>query len=597
MLFAAFAALLLSTACATISEPFGIKLLLREEDGECIVIEPLNHVQQHRELQSVLVQRRPAIREEHKSISNDVIITIIAATEQKAKDLVQQQCKKPLAQLSLDRNDDFGSKQDEVIELVKSGDPKNRIDVVLMGDGYTQQERGRFVKDSKRLVKNMWADTTFASTLPLFNVWAVFRPSQESGIGVNGKARKTAFGLYRDGSELRGVYCSKPAAARQACQSTGKFACDFPSLIGNDDLYGGLGGEFTITTRSPVSGTIVLRHELGHNLVEVGEEYDGGSVYSGVNSAPSLQSIGWRHWLTDGDSGLREEQNNLLMQEYPWYDLSKRPWSRRFQADGSFKRWLFKMSASGAPNPDSIIVEIDGKRLPWTTSGLIDRSFFEFFHDKSGFEKGWHNLTVRLGSRSSTSDRPTQLCSLTLHEFMGEDKYTFLNRTKISAYPTYSYRGTKTFRPTNEFCLMRNMSSNALCPVCTEGLWLNFLRRVDLIDDLTIRYPAKCGAGAVQVNLDVLKLGRFREVGRGSETLTIRWFRDNQELLSARDQLSITINQADTLNRNAAWKVVVRLATPEIRRDPSGLTTSEKTFRINKGNCKKETFLIFQQLK
>jgi hypothetical protein len=46
---------------------------------------------------------------------------------------------------------------------------------------------------------------------------------------------------------------------------------DFPTLIGNDDYYGGLGGEFTISTRSLTSGTIVLRHELGHNLIYVGE--------------------------------------------------------------------------------------------------------------------------------------------------------------------------------------------------------------------------------------------------------------------------------------------------------------------------------------
>ncbi len=65
----------------------------------------------------------------------------------------------------------------------------------------------------------------------------------------------TPFGLYRDGTELRGVYYSKPEVAREACFSLGS-QCDYPILmgaclrssctriangvrIGNDPLYGG----------------------------------------------------------------------------------------------------------------------------------------------------------------------------------------------------------------------------------------------------------------------------------------------------------------------------------------------------------------------
>ena len=53
----------------------------------------------------------------------------------------------------------------------------------------------------------------------------------------------TPFGLYRDGTELRGLYYAKPEVARAACDSLGS-KCDYPVLVGNDQLYGGLGGEF-----------------------------------------------------------------------------------------------------------------------------------------------------------------------------------------------------------------------------------------------------------------------------------------------------------------------------------------------------------------
>jgi hypothetical protein len=46
-------------------------------------------------------------------------------------------------------------------------------------------------------------------------------------------------------------------------------------MIGNDGLYGGLGGDFTVITASEINGPLVLRHELGHSLIEEGDEYDG----------------------------------------------------------------------------------------------------------------------------------------------------------------------------------------------------------------------------------------------------------------------------------------------------------------------------------
>src|SRR5271169_1074700 len=158
------------------------------------------------------------------------------------------------------------------------------------------------------MTDDLFKGETFKSILPILNVWAVFTPSTESGIGVNGHPKDTVFGLYRDGSELRGIYPTHKDNARKACRATGPFACDYPIIIGNDEYYGGLGGEFVISTSSITSGTIVIRHELGHNLIPVGEEYDGGWVYSGVNSAHLLPPP-WTHWLTDSSASFIEEKN------------------------------------------------------------------------------------------------------------------------------------------------------------------------------------------------------------------------------------------------------------------------------------------------
>ena len=163
------------------------------------------------------------------------------------------------------------------------------------------------------------------------------------------------FILFFNLSQTKNLICSsKPRIARSICKLTGSFACDFPSLIGNSDYYGGLGGEFTISTRSETSGTIVLRHELGHNLIPVGEEYDGGYVYSGVNSASNLNKVNkWNAWLSGNT--IQKEDSVLLVQEYPWYDLNNGPWIKNFIVtnendvnEDDDSTWLLKLSLSGA---------------------------------------------------------------------------------------------------------------------------------------------------------------------------------------------------------------------------------------------------------
>jgi IgA Peptidase M64 len=320
-------------------------------------------------------------------------------------------------------------------------------------------------------------------------VWAVFTPSVESGIGVNGKPKNTAFGLYRDGTELRGIYPSHKENARKACRATGPFACDYPVIIGNDPFYGGLGGEFVISTSSVTSGIIVIRHELGHNLIPVGEEYDGGWVYDGVNAAHSLPAP-WTHWLTNLTAASVEERNRVLFQEYPWLDLAGGPWRKIFYTeghDGGWERVFIQASASGVPEHEDLLVTLDGVELAWNPTMNDDRRFLEWNSNK-GFAPGFHVIEFRQLTEPKPGQMPRQLCSIEIIEYGPEEEYhrekvtRFLSRSfeqgYIGNFPTYDIYGRKTWRPTNEGCLMRHMSETTFCPVCQEGLWTNLLLRL-----------------------------------------------------------------------------------------------------------------------
>ncbi|KAJ3002331.1 hypothetical protein HKX48_002376, partial [Thoreauomyces humboldtii] len=473
----------------------------------------------------------------------------------------------------------------EVEEILHSGPSTNRIDVVFMGDGYTSSDRDLFYEDIRRLVDDMWNGDTFATVLPLFNVWAVFAPSKDSGIGVGGRPKDTPFGLYRDGTELRGIYCSKPQVARQACRLTGPGACDFPSLIANDDYYGGLGGEFVISTRSNTSGTVVLRHEIGHNFIVVGEEYDGGQVYSGPNSDRRLENIKWGRWLTDED--LKEQRSVVRVQDYAWYDLAKGKYSIGFDSDGQFSKWVLKISASGVEVDDAMEVRLDGKTLEWTTLGLLDRGFYEWSDLEHGFTAGHHTLEFSLGTPADRDAPIRQLCSVTMLEY-GTDEDFHMDDAYISAYPTISLSGQKSYRPTNEGCLMRNMQQSTFCSVCNEGLWISLMSRLDLIESVESTC-AKSGS-TPRVTIVPLPLAQFRkpvDLGREVEAFTVRWYTLPQQSVQAAP-LTVQTREAAPWTHvrrlddqfvadvePGPWKVEVSFLTEKVRNDEDGVLDAQ----------------------
>eukprot|EP01050_Picozoa_sp_SAG11_P045743 SAG11_NODE_22977_length_397_cov_0.795302_1_plen_132_part_11 len=132
---------------------------------------------------------------------------------------------------------------------------------------------------------------------------------------------------------------------------------------------------------------------MGHNFISVGEEYDGGSVYRGVNSAPNSAAAQdkWKDWLTD-QSGepLQEQESYIRLSQYPWHDLADGPISFEFESDGQQARWLFKFTVSGTPNDGDIIVDMDGVQLDWRGAGTLDRTFYTFGSETEGLPAGPH---------------------------------------------------------------------------------------------------------------------------------------------------------------------------------------------------------------
>ncbi len=70
----------------------------------------------------------------------------------------------------------------KVWAVMKNGEPREKVDLLLLGDGYTAAEMDKWHNDARRLTDILFASSPFKERRSAFNVWAIDTPAGESGI-------------------------------------------------------------------------------------------------------------------------------------------------------------------------------------------------------------------------------------------------------------------------------------------------------------------------------------------------------------------------------------------------------------------------------
>ncbi|MBP7147589.1 MAG: peptidase M64 [Acidobacteria bacterium] len=162
-----------------------------------------------------------------------------------------------------------------LVEAQRSGDPHAKVDVAIVGEGYTAAEQALFRQDLARYTEVLLGFEPYRSMRELFNVWGVFAPSQDSGCDEpsRGIYKNTAVGatfdslgserylLTEDNEKLHDIAAHAPY--------------DIVFVMVNQERYGG-GGIYnffcTFTTRNQWSEYVFL-HEFGHAFAGLADEY------------------------------------------------------------------------------------------------------------------------------------------------------------------------------------------------------------------------------------------------------------------------------------------------------------------------------------
>jgi hypothetical protein len=151
--------------------------------------------------------------------------------------------------------------------IVENGEPSEKVDLLLMSEGYSTADLPKFHADAARLVSALFELEPFRSRKSDFNVRALDLSGKRLSVESN------IFGLERylltyDNRALRDLAASAPY--------------DVTVILTNDEHYGG-GGIFNLqsTAAAGAKGSeYVFIHELAHNLAGLGDEYIGNVTYA-----------------------------------------------------------------------------------------------------------------------------------------------------------------------------------------------------------------------------------------------------------------------------------------------------------------------------
>ena len=169
-----------------------------------------------------------------------------------------------------------GSTPHEGIDIHIGGDIAHSLDIVLLPDGFTADEKEKFIESC-----NMWRDALFSyspftQNKHRINIRAVWAPSQESGISNPGT------GEWHN--SLLGVrfytFNSERYQMTEHFQTVRDVASSVPYegifILTNSDKYGG-GGIYNFYGLGSAGKTgrtgEVYVHEFGHSLMGLGDEY------------------------------------------------------------------------------------------------------------------------------------------------------------------------------------------------------------------------------------------------------------------------------------------------------------------------------------
>ncbi len=255
-------------------------------------------------------------------------------------------------------------RRDNVWTIFTHGDPAEKVDVVLLGDGFTQEEMPAFHAAARRLTEALFAVEPFKSRRSDFNVCAIDVVAAASGISRPRRAifRRSPLACQYNTFDLpRYVLTFDNRAVRNVAAQA---PYDCLVILLNEKTYGGGGiynDQTTVVADNGMSSYIMI-HEFGHHLAGLADEYYSSNVAYSTGVPITIEP--WEPNVTALLDGAPLKWQSLVEPDMP----IPTPWNKR----------AFESRSKKKPTEKSTRPSKEGHATPSTktTDPLADNRYY-----------------------------------------------------------------------------------------------------------------------------------------------------------------------------------------------------------------------------
>jgi len=201
-----------------------------------------------------------------------------------------------------------------VFDIINSGDPAVKVDIVLLSEGYTEDQQQIFKADCQKFAEEFFTYSPYAQNKNKFNIRGVWSASKQVGPDIPGDS------IWNE-TRLKSSYYTFDSERylmvtdyQGVCDVAANAPYDYIYILSNTDKYGG-GAIYNFYGISAAhhaneTGKIYI-HEFGHLFAGLADEYEGGADYTDLYPLdvepwePNLTTLvsfdkKWKNMLTPG---------------------------------------------------------------------------------------------------------------------------------------------------------------------------------------------------------------------------------------------------------------------------------------------------------
>ena len=243
-----------------------------------------------------------------------------------------------------------------VYTLQKMGNDRENLVLLLLGDGYTQDQQQQFLQEAREQLRRLMALEPYSRLAHRINVYAVPAVSNEAGLSSENNKLDTYFGLttwyetktivFRNDVGGAAKVDAIKADLERLCLDEGATVDNIHMFVNTDTSVGSASGIYSFSKGG--AEDYAMAHELSHSVGKLGDEYGYATDFPNVSTGSDIkwkEMMGYRSIIAQAGnaSGVlipTAHKCNMYQSDLPFCEVCRLALVRRMFAMGKIQNGM-----------------------------------------------------------------------------------------------------------------------------------------------------------------------------------------------------------------------------------------------------------------